>query len=151
MLNIPTVCVSKPWAFSPKTTRLPCSPGPRRATELTTEQPTPETLLDAIRRAAAGDSPFSQHVLRRLIRCAAERHETPPPSTPPDDLTDRERDVLALVADGLSNAEIAARLHVSVTTVKTHVANLMTKTGADNRVRLAMVALGSPRPGPDVV
>jgi len=109
---------------------------------------TPEALLDAIRRAATGDSPFSPHVLRRLVRSAVDQRAAPPPA-PPADLTDREREVLSLVAEGLSNAEIASRLHVSVTTVKTHISNLLAKTGTDNRVRLAMSALGGrPEPGP---
>jgi DNA-binding NarL/FixJ family response regulator len=78
-------------------------------------------------------------VLRRLVRTAVEAHR--PARDAGVVLTPRERDVLALVADGLSNAEIAQRLHVAVTTVKTHVTSLMTKTGADNRVRLALYAV----------
>ncbi len=63
-----------------------------------------------------------------------------PNATPPVPLTNREREVLALVAEGLSNAEIGNQLYISVTTVKTHVANLMTKTGGHNRVQLAVSA-----------
>jgi DNA-binding NarL/FixJ family response regulator len=100
----------------------------------------PEQLLDAIRRTAAGESPFSPPVLRRLVRAAVDAHRSP---TELPGLTDREHDVLALVADGLSNAEIAERLHVAVSTVKTHVAALMTKTGATNRVRLALLVASS--------
>ncbi|MFI6028081.1 response regulator [Amycolatopsis magusensis] len=103
---------------------------------LTKDAP-PEDLLDAIRRTAAGESPFSPQVLRRLVRKAVGAHQKPDEVV---DLTERERDVLALVADGLSNAEIAARLRVAVSTVKTHITSLMTKTGADNRVRLALLA-----------
>jgi DNA-binding CsgD family transcriptional regulator len=65
-------------------------------------------------------------------------------------LTARERDVLELVAEGLSNTEIADRLRIGVTTVKTHITSLMTKTGSPTRVRLARHALGagrSSRPG----
>jgi DNA-binding NarL/FixJ family response regulator len=98
----------------------------------------PEQLLDAIRRTAAGESPFSAPVLRRLVRSAVDAHRSPAPAQLLG-LTDREHDVLALVADGLSNAEIAKQLHVAVSTVKTHVAALMTKTGANNRVRLALL------------
>jgi DNA-binding NarL/FixJ family response regulator len=98
----------------------------------------PEDLLDAIRRTATGESPFSPRVLRRLVRTAVGAHTSAPEEL--TGLTDRERDVLALVGDGLSNAEIGARLHVAVSTVKTHVTSLMTKTGADNRVRLAVLA-----------
>ncbi|GIF17890.1 DNA-binding NarL/FixJ family response regulator [Actinoplanes tereljensis] len=97
----------------------------------------PVELLDGIRRAAAGDSPFSQDVLRRLVRRAVDSRPAPRPIS---GLTERERDVLALVGAGLSNAEIGARLHIGVTTVKTHVTALMAKTGAPNRVRLALVA-----------
>ncbi|MEU4639473.1 response regulator transcription factor [Micromonospora sp. NPDC023814] len=98
----------------------------------------PADLLDGVRRAAAGDSPFSQEVLRRLVRRAVHaRAETP---RPVDGLTAREQDVLNLVAEGFSNTEIAERLHIGVTTVKTHITSLMTKTGSPNRVRLALFA-----------
>jgi DNA-binding NarL/FixJ family response regulator len=98
----------------------------------------PVELLDGIRRAAAGDSPFSPEVLQRLVRRAvAARVGVPRPVT---GLTARERDVLDLVAEGLSNTEIADRLHIGVTTVKTHITSLMTKTESPNRVRLALFA-----------
>jgi Response regulator containing a CheY-like receiver domain and an HTH DNA-binding domain len=96
----------------------------------------PEQLLDGIRRAAAGDSPFSPEVLRRLVRRAVHAQTSRP--APPPGLTEREREVLALVAEGLSNTEIAERLHIGVTTVKTHINSLMAKTGSPNRVRLAL-------------
>jgi DNA-binding NarL/FixJ family response regulator len=100
----------------------------------------PADLLDGIRRAAAGDSPFSPDVLRRLVQRAVHaRTETPPPV---HGLTAREQDVLNLVAEGLSNTEIADRLHIGVTTVKTHITSLMTKTDSPNRVRLALFAHG---------
>ncbi|WBB69250.1 response regulator transcription factor [Micromonospora sp. WMMD812] len=98
----------------------------------------PGDLVDGVRRAAAGDSPFSQEVLRRLVQRAVHaRTETP---RPVEGLTAREQDVLNLVAEGLSNTEIAERLHIGVTTVKTHITSLMTKTGSPNRVRLALFA-----------
>lgn len=98
----------------------------------------PAELLDGIRRAAAGESPFSQDVLRRLVGRAVRSRTGPPPVVA--GLTPRERDVLDLVGEGLSNAEIADRLHVGVTTVKTHITALMTKTNSPNRVRLALLA-----------
>ncbi|GAA2532748.1 response regulator [Winogradskya humida] len=101
----------------------------------------PEDLLDGIRRAAAGDSPFSQDVLRRLVRRAIQAPTEGPRTAVA--LTARERDVLALVAEGLGNTEIGERLHIGVTTVKTHVTSLMTKTGSPNRVRLALYAHGA--------
>ena len=100
----------------------------------------PADLLDGIRRAAAGDSPFSQDVLRRLVRRAVDARTGGP--RPVAGLTAREREVLDLVAEGLSNTEIADRLHIGVTTVKTHITSLMTKTDSPNRVRLALVARG---------
>ncbi|GAB2618334.1 DNA-binding response regulator [Paractinoplanes abujensis] len=99
----------------------------------------PAELLDGIRRAAAGDSPFSRDVLQRLVRRAtdagAERRRGPV-----EGLTSREQDVLDLVGEGLSNTEIAERLHIGITTVKTHITALMTKTSSPNRVRLALLA-----------
>lgn len=99
----------------------------------------PEDVLDGIRRTAEGDPAFSPSVLRRLV-LAATRTRQNAPAIDPDRLTPREREVFALVGEGLGNAEIAARLHLGVTTVKTHVSNLITKTGATGRVRLAVLA-----------
>ena len=105
---------------------------------------TPDELLAAVRAAAAGETPYSPAVLRRLVDQAvrARLGEAPPP-TLPDTLTGRERDVLALVGAGLSNREIADRLHLGVTTVKTHVTSLLAKTGSANRIRLALLAAQS--------
>lgn len=100
----------------------------------------PDELLEGIRRAAAGDSPFSQEVLRRLVHRAVHARAGAPRRV--DGLTAREQDVLRLVGEGLSNTEIAERLHIGVTTVKTHITSLMTKTGSPNRVRLALFAHG---------
>ncbi len=103
---------------------------------------TPAELLDGIRRAAAGDSPFSQAVLRRLVEHAVRSQAAMPAPAPqpPPGVTEREAEVLELVGQGLSNPEIADRLHLGVTTVKTHVASLMAKTGSANRVQLAVYA-----------
>jgi DNA-binding NarL/FixJ family response regulator len=104
----------------------------------------PEELLAAVRSAAAGETPFSPAVLRRLVdRAVQGRQEEAPAAALPESLTVRERDVLALVGAGLSNREIADRLHLGVTTVKTHVTNLLVKTGASNRIRLALLAAQS--------
>ncbi|WP_314174826.1 response regulator transcription factor [Streptomyces winkii] len=103
----------------------------------------PEELLDGIRRAADGQSPFSPHVLRRLVRRAvATGHAPEGQAGRPGHaaLTAREREVLEAVVAGRSNAEIAERLFIGVTTVKSHVASLMTKTGSRNRVQLAVAA-----------
>ncbi|MEV4345857.1 response regulator transcription factor [Actinoplanes sp. NPDC049596] len=99
----------------------------------------PAELLDGIRRVAAGDSPFSQDILQRLVRRAVTASTERP--RPVEGLTAREQDVLRLVGEGLSNAEIGERLHIGVTTVKTHITALMAKTGSPNRVRLALAAL----------
>ncbi|MFC4149505.1 response regulator [Micromonospora mangrovi] len=100
----------------------------------------PGELLDGVRRAAGGDSPFSPEVLRRLVRRAVHARTETPRSV--QGLTVREQDVLNLVAEGLSNLEIAERLHIGVTTVKTHITSLMAKTNSPNRVRLALFARG---------
>lgn len=104
----------------------------------------PTDLLDGIHRAAAGESPFTQAVLQRLVdsAVAAREADRTPDHVAPQGLTNREAEVLTLVSAGLSNAEIAERLHLGVTTVKTHIGNLMTKTGATNRVRLAVLGVG---------
>jgi DNA-binding NarL/FixJ family response regulator len=69
-------------------------------------------------------------------------HARVEPPRPVSGQTAREQDVLDLVAEGLSNTEIADRLHIGVTTVKTHITSLMTKTESPNRVRLALFARG---------
>jgi DNA-binding NarL/FixJ family response regulator len=62
------------------------------------------------------------------------------PIARPGSITEREREVLALLAAGLTNREIGERLHVGITTVKSHVASMMTKTGCQNRIELALLA-----------
>ncbi|MBF9131345.1 response regulator transcription factor [Plantactinospora sp. S1510] len=105
---------------------------------------TPDELLAAVRSAAAGETPYSPAVLRRLVDQAVRaRLGEATAATLPASLTARERDVLALVGAGLSNREIADRLHLGVTTVKTHVTNLLAKTGTANRIRLALLAAQS--------
>ena len=100
----------------------------------------PAELLDAVRRAAAGDSPFSPDVLRRVVHQAVAARPSAR-KVPMVDLSPREGEVLELVGAGLSNGEIAERMRIGVTTVKTHIASLMAKTGAPNRVRLAVFAV----------
>jgi DNA-binding NarL/FixJ family response regulator len=102
----------------------------------------PADILRAIRVAAAGESLLSPAVTRRVI---AEFAGRPAPSRGPvlDPLTDREREVVALVAEGLSNDEIAARLVVSPATVRTHVGRAMSKLGARDRAQLVVMAFQS--------
>jgi DNA-binding NarL/FixJ family response regulator len=101
----------------------------------------PAELLRAVRVAASGDALLSPAVTRRLVEVFAT---TPPRTTrPPVELTDREADVLALVAQGLSNVDIAARLHVGQATVKTYISRLLTKLGVTTRVHLVIYAYQS--------
>ncbi|BBY67616.1 response regulator [Mycolicibacterium helvum] len=97
----------------------------------------PAQLADAIRRTADGDVTVSPHLLRRLVAKAVTESGVER-SPEPVSLTARERDVLALLSTGLSNRQIAEELHLGLTTVKTHVANLLDKTGCANRVQLAI-------------
>ena len=101
----------------------------------------PADLLAAIRVVAAGDALLAPAVTRRLIAEFARRPE-PSPVTPAAlaGLTEREREVLALVARGLSNAEIAAKLVVSAATAKTHVSRVLAKLQARDRAQLVMLA-----------
>ena len=101
----------------------------------------PADLLAAIRVVAAGDALLAPSVTRRLIAEFARRPE-PSAVTPAAlaALTDREREVLALVARGLSNAEIAELLVVSGATAKTHVSRVLAKLGARDRAQLVMLA-----------
>lgn len=97
----------------------------------------PELLVQAIRAAAGGDALIAPNVTRRLLDAFADRAAAVPVQ-PTDPLTEREEDVLALVARGRTNAEIAGELFISLSTTKTHIASLMTKLAARNRVELAM-------------
>ena len=108
-----------------------------------------DAILDAIRVVAAGDALIAPSVTRRLI---ADFAGTSGPAVPEPDaepaadssliagITDREREVLALVGQGLSNTEIAQRLVISAATAKTHVARLFAKLEARDRVHLAIIA-----------
>jgi DNA-binding NarL/FixJ family response regulator len=109
----------------------------------------PDDLLAAIRVVAAGDGMLAPAVTRRLIAAFAGGAVTPPAeSATPPGLTPREREVLTLVASGLSNAEIGERLGVATGTVKTHVNALLTKLGVRDRVQATILAydLGLVRP-----
>jgi DNA-binding NarL/FixJ family response regulator len=101
----------------------------------------PEELVKAVRVAAAGDALLSPSVTRRLIEDYARRPRLKPTSVADlQALTDREREVMALVARGLSNDEIAARLFLSPLTAKTHVSRILAKLGARDRTQLVMLA-----------
>ena len=99
----------------------------------------PELLVQAIRAAATGDALIAPNVTRRLLQAFADRSPQAP-TQPVEPLTDREEDVLALVARGRTNAEIAAELFIGLSTVKSHIASLMAKLGVRNRVEIAMWA-----------
>ena len=105
----------------------------------------PELLAQAIRAAANGEALIAPSVTPRLLSAFAERHADAPPAQPLEPLTEREEQVLLTVARGRTNAEIAAELHISLGTVKTHLANLMQKLRARNRVEIAMWAHESGR------
>lgn len=100
----------------------------------------PELLEQAVRAAAAGDALIAPSVTARLLERFAALGGGPEPAKLVEPLTEREEEVLLAVATGQTNQEIARTLHVSLSTVKTHVANLMGKLGARNRVELAMWA-----------
>jgi DNA-binding NarL/FixJ family response regulator len=109
----------------------------------------PSELIEAVRVVAGGDALLSPSVTRRLIGEFAARAKEPPSSTALVELTDREREVMALAATGLSNAQIATRLVVSVATAKTHVSRAMVKLGVRDRAQLVVLAYetGLVRPG----
>ncbi|MCC9309052.1 response regulator transcription factor [Kitasatospora sp. RB6PN24] len=98
-------------------------------------------IIAAIRVVAAGDALIAPSVTRRLIADFATRATAPAkPRRHLDGITDREREVLTLVGRGLSNSEVAERLHIGPATAKTHVARLLTKLGARDRVHLVIAA-----------
>ena len=108
----------------------------------------PEHLIASVRMVASGDALLAPSVTRRLI----ERFASPPDAAAQPSLTaltDRERQVLALVARGLSNAELAERMHLGETTIKTHVGRVLSKLGLRDRVQAVVLAYetGLVRPG----
>jgi DNA-binding NarL/FixJ family response regulator len=110
-----------------------------------------DELVDAIRVVAAGEAVVAPRILRRLLDQYAGHLPDPAATTPPviEGLTERENEVLVLIARGLSNAEIARNLYVSETTVKTHVGHVLTKLGVRDRVQAVVLAYesGLVRPG----
>lgn len=100
----------------------------------------PELLVQAVHAAANGDALIAPSVTARLLSAFADGEPTAAPDQPIEPLTRREEEVLITVAGGRTNAEIADMLHISMSTVKTHLASLMAKLGARNRVEIAMWA-----------
>jgi DNA-binding NarL/FixJ family response regulator len=110
----------------------------------------PDDLLNAIRVVAGGEAVVAPRVTRRLLDRFAGRLVTKGPAAPGlPDLTDREREVLLLVAQGLSNLEIGSRLQVAEATVKTHIGRILPKLGLRDRVQAVVFAYesGLVRPG----
>jgi DNA-binding NarL/FixJ family response regulator len=106
----------------------------------------PALLAQAIRAAADGEALIAPNVTVRLLEAFAGRPDPAPVPPPAEPLTAREEDVVAGVARGLSNNELAAELHISLSTVKTHLASLMAKLGVRNRVEIAIWALARKDP-----
>lgn len=106
-----------------------------------TKDASAEEIEQAIRAVAAGRTHLDARVQQRLLDVVIEpRGASPPPAKAPDDLTPREVEVLKLIAEGLSNAEIAERLVVSAATVKTHVNRIFSKIGARDRAQAVRYA-----------
>jgi DNA-binding NarL/FixJ family response regulator len=99
----------------------------------------PEQLIAAVRTVAAGDALLSPAVTKRVIRQFTRRPRSETPKGV-DELTDRERDIFRLIAEGLSNLEIAGQLYISETTVKTHVTHLFQKLDVRDRVQAVVLA-----------
>lgn len=99
-----------------------------------------EMLTQAVHAAASGDALIAPSVTARLLAAFADTGPSGPPAQPIEPLTAREEQVLAAVAAGRTNSEIAAELYITLSTVKTHVTSLMTKLGARNRVEIAIWA-----------
>jgi DNA-binding NarL/FixJ family response regulator len=105
----------------------------------------PELLAQAVRAAANGEALIAPSVTVRLLAAFADLRTSEPLRQPIEPLTAREEEVMVTVARGLTNAEIASELHISLSTVKTHLASLMNKLGARNRVEIAMWAYETKR------
>ncbi|MDQ0937749.1 response regulator transcription factor [Streptomyces turgidiscabies] len=102
-----------------------------------------DDIVRAVHSVLSGDAGLAPSIQRRLLERLTESEEKSAPSAePPDGLTTREAEVLMLIADGLSNQEIAFKLHVSTATVKTHINNLFAKTGIKDRAQAVRYAYG---------
>jgi DNA-binding NarL/FixJ family response regulator len=104
-----------------------------------------DEIVRAVESVLSGDAGLSPSVQRRLLERLSQPEHLPEPApadVAPDGLTARETEVLVLIADGLSNQEIARRLHVSTATVKTHINNLFAKTGLKDRAQAVRYAYG---------
>jgi DNA-binding NarL/FixJ family response regulator len=108
----------------------------------------PELLAQAVHAAARGDALIAPSITARLLSAFATAPTPTPPLQPIDPLTEREEEVLLTVARGHTNTEIADELAISLSTVKTHLASLMSKLQARNRVELAMWAYETARVSP---
>jgi DNA-binding NarL/FixJ family response regulator len=109
----------------------------------------PDLLVQAIHAAASGDALIAPKITARLLSSFTATPDHQPPAQPVEPLTDREEEVLASLAGGRTNVEIAQELHISLSTVKTHIANLMAKLRARNRVEIAIWAYETGRVGGD--
>mgnify|MGYP002391759962 CR=1 FL=1 len=98
----------------------------------------PEELVAGVRGAASGDMPFSPAVLRRVAALAAQAGRAAAGPDPLEGLSERERQVALCIADGLSNAEIAATLYLSLASVKSYIARLFAKLDVTSRVQVAL-------------
>ena len=107
----------------------------------------PELLAQAVHAAAEGDALIAPSITARLLTAFAGKRAGPPSAEPLEPLTSREEEILIPVAKGWTNHEIADEMHISVSTVKTHLASLMQKLGARNRVEIAMWAYETRRVG----
>jgi len=109
----------------------------------------PEDLVSAVRTVAGGEGLIAPAVTRRLIAEFAQARPATTASAPLDGLTPREREVLALIGRGLTNAEIAQRLYVGEATVKTHVSHILTKLSLRDRIHAVIYAFEADlvRPG----
>jgi DNA-binding NarL/FixJ family response regulator len=107
----------------------------------------PDLLAQAIHAAAEGDALIAPRITARLLASFAGTRVDEPPAQPIEPLTSREEELLIPVAQGWTNHEIADDLHISISTVKTHLASLMRKLNARNRVEIAMWAYETGRVG----
>jgi DNA-binding NarL/FixJ family response regulator len=105
----------------------------------------PDLLREAVHAAANGEALIAPNITVRLLATFAQQRTALPVPQPIDPLTPREEEVLITVARGFTNAEIADELHISLSTVKTHLASLMGKLGVRNRVEMAMWAYETKR------